>query len=120
MIECSHQAQMSLLARTKDLVASQILDIEYCLRQEAADENDRWVRRILFWRQPLTADDILLEPRTTHQQHLVLVHQQLCARMEMIAQAQVRVEQSPSGVLSDEVCCLYARALEPIPYDRGW
>ncbi len=117
MIECPHQAQMSLLARTKDLVASQILDIEYCLRQEAAAENDRWVRRVLFWRQPLTSDDILLSPHTPHQQHLALVHQQLCTRMEMIAQAQVRVEQAPSGVLSQEICCLYAKALEPIPYD---
>lgn len=119
MIECPHQHQLTLLARLKSLVSSQILDIEYCLGQEAADENDRWLRKLAFWLPAVTRDDILFNPRTIHQRHLALVHQQLCTRMEAIVQAQARVEQAPSGALSYEICSLYAKALEPIPYDLG-
>lgn len=118
MIECLHHQQVALLDRIHRLVTDQIHDVQYLLGQEAASDNDRWIRKLQFWREATTEQSILSDPATPHQRHLVLVYHQLQARLADIVRARDAMIDAPSGTLSDNLCCLYAKALEPIPYDQ--
>ncbi len=118
MIQCRHADQIRLLESMRQIVGFQIETSHYDIREAAARANDTLWRKMAFWLPPVTESRILAGMYPNQRwQHLARVHHELHAKLESLDLVLVQIRASQSDTLSEDLCVLYAQALEPIPTD---